>query len=65
MAKNTFAAGGNLQPLAKCSHSCLTLPLWKKLVSSSFKWVPKYILFLVKLKGQGKLFEMEKHRLTL
>ena len=27
-----------------------------KLVSSSFKWVPKYILFLAKLKGEGRPF---------
>ena len=36
-----------------------------KLVSSSFKWMPKYILFLAKLKGEGKLFGMEKHKLSL
>ena len=27
-----------------------------KSVSFSFKWVPKYILFLAKLKGEGRLF---------
>ena len=27
-----------------------------KLVSSSFKWVPKYIQFLTKLKGRGRPF---------
>ena len=56
--------------LAKCSYSCLLICLWhrlygnrehlvsfrKKLVSSSFKWVPKYVLFLAKLKEEGKPF---------
>ena len=36
--------------------------LQNKLVSSSFKWVVKYILFLDKLKGEGRLFwNGEKH----
>ena len=37
-----------------------------KLVSSSFKWVPKYILFLAKLKWEGRPFwNGEKHSLIL
>ena len=61
--------------LAKCSHSCLLclcgnreypVNFQNKLVSSSFTWVPKYILFLAKLKGQGRPFwNGEKHSLTL
>ena len=55
--------------LAKCSHSwllCLCgnredpVSLQNKLVSSSFKWVPKYILFLAKLKGEGRPFWNEE-----
>ena len=33
-----------------------------KSVSSSFKWVLKYILFLAKLKGKGTLFGVDKHK---
>ena len=36
-----------------------------KSISSSFKWVPKYILFLVKLKGEKRPFGVEKHRFIL
>ena len=36
-----------------------------KLVSFSFKCVPKYILFLAKLKGEEELFRMERDRLIL
>ena len=37
----------------------------KKLLSSSFKWVPEYILLLVKLNGEGRTFWDEKHRRIL
>ena len=49
----------------KCSNSCLFClygnreypgSFQNKLVSSSFKWVPKYILFLTKLKGEVRPF---------
>ena len=52
--------------LEKCSHFCLLICLCgkgeypvsfpNKLVSSSFKWVSKYILFRPKLKGEGRSF---------
>ena len=61
--------------LAKCSHSCLLFlcenwgylaSFQKKLVSSLFKLVPKYILFMAKLKGEGRPFwNGEKHSLIL
>ena len=46
--------------LAKCSHSCLCgnreyhVSFQNKLVSSSFRSVPKYILFMVELKVEGR-----------
>ena len=54
--------------LAKCSHYWLLCLCWNreyalsfqnKLVSSSFKSLPNYIMFLAKLKGEGRPFGME------
>ena len=51
--------------ISKFSHSCLLClcgdreyrsSFQNKLVSSSFKWVPKYILFPAKLKRKGRPF---------
>ena len=58
----------------KCSHSCLLCLCGNveypgsfqiKLISSSLKWVPNYILFLPKLKGEVGLFGTERHRLII
>ena len=45
-----------LSLLCLCGNGEYLLSFQNKPASSSFKWVPKYILFLAKLKGKGRPF---------
>ena len=42
--------------LCLCANGKYSISFQNKLVSSHFKWVPKYILFLVKMNGEGRPF---------